>query len=214
MNFEDMQVIWDSQNEQPLYGVNEAGLRAILRDKGRKFGRFVIWQLIQTYGATLFVFAWILTILLTNYARFELLGNSVELTVWEIVALFVAAGLWVPHTLGTYVERKRQRYRDRVSASSLQDELDRDIELMEAQIRSRKKLPMAYIPPYGGMALVLLVWVRIAGLTEWLIVPIIIILIAILIWESRHQQRLVTRKMLPRKRELESLREKLTDPKR
>ena len=43
MEFEEMQVIWNSQDEEPLYALNEAGLRAILRDKSRRFGPVIVF---------------------------------------------------------------------------------------------------------------------------------------------------------------------------
>ena len=214
MEFEDMQIIWDSQNEQPLYGLNEAGLRAILRDKSRRFGRLVVWQEIQTFGATLFVISLCLFVLIAHYAQLEVSGISFELTGWDIAALLIAAGLWVPHTLGTYVKRKRQKQRERILTSSLQDELDLDIERTEDQIRTRKNLPLGYIPPHIGMALYVLVWLRITGTPVAVMLPVIVVQIIGLVWETRSQQRLVKQKMLPRKRELETLRNKLTDPSR
>ena len=42
MNFEDMKVIWDSQNVEPHYAVNEKGLHALLRTKSEKL-RKLIW---------------------------------------------------------------------------------------------------------------------------------------------------------------------------
>lgn len=214
MDFEDMQIVWDSQNEQPHFGLNEAGLRAILRDESRRFGRLVAWQEIQTYVATLFVISLCLFVVLAHYAQLEVLGTSLELTGWEIAALLIAAGLWVPHTLGTYFKWKRQKRRDRILTSSLQDELDLDIERTEDQIRTRKSLPLDFIPPHIGIALYLLVWLRITGIPVAVMLPVIVVQIIGLAWETRSQQRLVKQKMLPRKRELETLRERLTDPSR
>lgn len=202
MNLEEMQVVWNSQNEEALYGVNEAGLREILREKGRKFERLVVWQEIQTYAYTLMVLAYIGFILFAN-----------QLGLIETLTLFIAAGLWMPHTIATYLGRKRQKNRERISTPSLQASLDRDIEQIQDQIRTRKSILLEYIPPHFGIALVLVVIFGITGLSAWLIVPTSIFQILALVIEIRSQERLIDQKILPRKRELESLREKLTDSK-
>jgi hypothetical protein len=212
MDFEDLQVIWDSQKEQPMYGVNESGLRDILREKSRKFGVFVFWQEIQTFGATFTVFGFVFMIFLADYGSFELFGNSVELANWEIITLLLAAGLWVRHTFLTYLLRKKQKRRERRSMSSLKEYLNREIEHTEEQIWARTNPRRGFALPYSGAALLMLVWLNISGVPLWGIFPIIAVLVPILFWESRHQERHVTNKILPRKKELESLRDKLNDP--
>ena len=214
MDFEDLQVIWDSQKEKPMYGVNESGLRNILREKSRKFSIFVFWQEIQTFGATLFVQVAVLTILFTHFSGREIFGNTMDLANWEIVTLLIAGGLWVPHTLGTYRMRKKQKSRQRIMTSSLQEHLDVEIEHAEDQISARKDPRRGFALPYTGAALLSLVWGTINGIPLWQILPLIAILVPILFWESRQQERHVTNKILPRKRELESLRDKLIDPNR
>ena len=66
-----------------------------------------------------------------------------------------------------------------------------------------------FLPPYTGGVLFMLVVFRMSGMTEWAMVPFIAVMVVALVWESRSQQRLVDLKFIPRKRELESLRDKL-----
>ena len=63
MEFEDMKVIWDSQEKAPLYAMNEEGLHDLLRGKGRKFRRLIFWQQWQSYLSSLFVVLVIFAIL-------------------------------------------------------------------------------------------------------------------------------------------------------
>ena len=41
MQFEDLQVIWNSQHDRPLYGFDEAGLQQVLRGNRQRFQRFL-----------------------------------------------------------------------------------------------------------------------------------------------------------------------------
>ena len=77
------------------------------------------------------------------------------------------------------------------------------------QISKRKHIMRDFLPPYTGGVLFMLVVFRMSGMTEWAMVPFIAVMVVALVWESRSQQRLVDLKFIPRKRELESLRDKL-----
>ena len=73
---------------------------------------------------------------------------------------------------------------------------------------------MGFIPPYFGSGLFISVVFGVTGFQSWSLVVFIAGLIIALIIESRSQRRLIERKMIPRLNELETLREKLTDPQR
>lgn len=212
MDFEEMKVIWDSQNQAPIYGVNEAELHTILRTKSRKFGRLVFWQVFASYGSTVATVTSILLVLLANsFGVLSEVATLSALTGWDIVALLVAACAWIHFSVAIYLGQKRQKYRESRFTSSLRGDLDRDIAQTEFQIRKREKVLLGFIPPYVGSTLMALVMFRISGLSEWLVVPLSILMIVCLLNETRSQKRLVERKMLPRKLELENLREKLID---
>lgn len=42
MDFEEMKVIWDSQNEEPMYAINQSALQASIKRKTRGFRRQVL----------------------------------------------------------------------------------------------------------------------------------------------------------------------------
>ena len=215
MEFEDIQVVWNSQHDKPLYGVDEVGLHKILRSKSQRFRRLIYWQRLQTYGSSLLVLVLIAAVLLVNY--FGLLGkvgSSRALAGWEIVALLVAMVAWLQFSLSVYFGQKQQKNRERSDTQSLLEDLDREIKHTTYQIRTRKNLLMGFIPPYIGAGLFMLVVFGVTGVSRWILIPVIGGLILGLIIESRSQRRLVEREMVPRLRELETLREKLIDPHR
>jgi hypothetical protein len=208
MEFDDLKVIWDSQNEEPLYAVNEDGLQAMLRKKAQAFKRLVFWQEAQTYGSTLFVLG-VVSILLTGYftgVLDRLRGN--EMTSWDAVALFVGAGCWLQFGFNVWFVRIKQRKKERGFPATLRGELDRDIEQAEFEINSRRHLVRDFLPPYLGSGLSSLVLFRATG-AEWMMIPLIVAMVLALVVETRCQRRLVTNKLIPRKEELESLRNKL-----
>ena len=213
MEFEDMQVVWNSQHDKPLYGVDEVGLHKILRSKSQRFHRLIYWQHIQTYGSSLLVLVLIAAILLVNY--FGLLGkvgSSRALAGWEIVALLVAMVAWLQFSLSVYFGQKQQKNRERSDTQSLLEDLDREIKHTTYQIRTRKHILMGFIPPYFGTGLFMLVVFGVTGVSRWMLIPVIGGLILGLIIESRSQRRLIEREMVPRLSELETLRDKLADP--
>ena len=128
---------------------------------------------------------------------------------WDSLTLLLAASGWLYFGGKIYVGRKKQEQRERKFTSSLRDELDRDIAQVEYQISSRKHIVLGFIPPYAGAILFMWVVFRMAGVTEWAVVPLTAAMIGGLVLESRSQQRLVDHKLAPRKEELESLRDKL-----
>jgi hypothetical protein len=213
MEFEDMKVIWDSQEKAPLYAMNEEGLHDLLRGKGRKFRRLIFWQQWQSYLSSLFVVLVIFAILGAHFlGAFNEPGELAPTTGWDVMALLVAAACWIQFAVSIYIGQKRQERREREFAGTLLGDVDRDIEQTRYQITTRRNIVTGFIPPYVGACLIQLVVFRSQGLSEWTMVPVIALLIFCLIVESRSQQRLVDQTIHPRLRELETLRAKLTDP--
>ena len=174
MDLEELQVIWDSQNEKPLYAVDESALRSILQQGRRRFDRFVLWQDIQTFFATSLVFSLCLGFFLAHYFEFKVFTNPVVLTGWEVAALILVVALWVPHTIGAYRVRLRQKRRARQSISSLQEELNKDIEQTEDHIRARKNPALIFVAPQIGMTLFMTVGLHIVD-TKIMIMMMMII---------------------------------------
>ncbi len=69
---------------------------------------------------------------------------------------------------------------------------------------------LGFVPPYLGSTLFIITVFGISGISYWVIVPVVIVMITALIVESRCQRRFVKQEITPRLRDLETLREKLT----
>lgn len=211
MNFDDLKVIWDSQNVEPHYAVNEEGLHSVLRTKSEKLRKLIWWQEIQTYGSSTLMLGAISALLITHWTGMltRVSAKWIEPSQWEVLGLLVAAAGWLYFGGSIYLNRKKQRRRAAEYTSSLRDELERDIEQVDYEINARKHLVRGFIPPYTGGILFIWVFFRISGLPDWPIIPFTLFMIGALLFESRSQQGLVDRELVPRKQDLESLREKL-----
>jgi len=49
MEFKDLKVIWDTQNEEPLFAVNQQGLKTVIDKKSKAYRKFIVWQETQAY---------------------------------------------------------------------------------------------------------------------------------------------------------------------
>lgn len=208
MEFEDMKVIWDSQEQEPLYAVNEDGLQAVLRKKAEEFKRLVFWQEAQTYGSSLFVVIMISIALVAYFTGVLERLRGVQLQTWHAAALFVGVACWAQFGLNVYVARRKQKERERRYSETLRDEIDRDLERVDFEIASRKHLARGFVPPYVGAFLFNWVIFRATGV-EWVMIPLVVVMVGAFVFELNSQRRLVHNKLIPRKEELEALRSKL-----
>lgn len=217
MDFEELKVIWDTQNEEPLYAVNETGLHAALQRKSQEFKRSVFWRDVREIGIGLAAGAGFLFCgSMLAFGDYQWLGASlmfeVPVTPWDGVAMFIAAGLWLHYAIYMYAGRKRQERRERQYTSSLRGDLDREIAQTEYQITmARNVLWWGLLPIWTAATLFMLVVLRLAAKSGWLLLLVSIAFLMAFFLDLRCKQRPIKRELLPRKRELESLRRKLAD---
>jgi hypothetical protein len=214
MDFDELKVIWDTQEEQPLYAIDEVVLNRVLSKKRRKLARLIFWQELQTYVAAAFSVGVIVLIICLDYFGVSWkTGHQVELSRWDALALIVSAALWLRFACHIFNGRQKQKRLERKSAPTLLDRIDSDISQVEFQIRVREQILWHYLSVYAGVWLFLLVIIHITGQSVWLMAPLIAMCVVALVIETRAQRRMVDREMHPWKRELHALRAKLIDPK-
>ena len=213
MEFEDLQVIWNSQHDEPLYGVNEEGLHNTLRNKSKQFRRVIFWQHLQTFcGCTIAITAIAGLLLLNAFGVLGNIGSSRALYGWELAALLVALICWLQFGLSVYLGNRQQKNREKHDTTSLRDDLDKEINRTKYQINTRAHIMLGFAPPYLGSSLWIIIVFGISGISYWAMLPIVLVMASALIIESRCQRRFVEREIVPRLRELETLREKLNAP--
>jgi hypothetical protein len=214
MEFEDIQVIWNSEHDEPLYGVNEEGLHNTLINKSKQFRRVIFWQTFQTFcGCTIAITAIAGLILLNAFGVLGDIGSSRALYGWEIAALLVALLCWLQFGLSVYLGNRQQKKNgEKHDTTSLRDDLDKEINCTKYQINTRSQIMLGFVPPYIGSTLLIIIVFGVSGISYWAIVPVVVVMATALIIESRCQRRFVEQKITPILHELETLREKLTAP--
>jgi hypothetical protein len=207
MNFEQLQVIWNSQDQRPLYAINETALHAELsRQRQTLRHTWFRWMILPAYLAAV---TW--GLLIGCLLVLSALDSSFTA---PDTAMLVASGgamLYFVITVARY--RRHEKRREAASGGSLREELERGIANLDYQIQSgggstanRKALPL-----FVSVLLATLVIADISGaplLFPALVCGIVLLGFPLELW--RHQRR-VQRDLLPRKRTLESLLSKLSD---
>lgn len=211
MEFEDLQVIWNSQQDEPLCGVNEKGLHNTLRNNSKRFRRLIFWQHLQTFcGCTVAITAIVGLLLLNASGLLGEIGSSRALYRWEIAASLIALLCCLQFALSVYLGNRQQKNHEEYETFSLRDDLDKEINRTKYRIRTRSHIMLGFIPPYFGRTVWIIVVFGVSGISHWAMVPVIAAMVTALIIESRCQRRFVEPQITPRLHELQTLREKLT----
>jgi membrane protein implicated in regulation of membrane protease activity len=192
MEFERMQVVWDEQKQRSMYALDLAALHEGVRRSGRRIARGVdaleIGMLLLSLGMAAFFAA---EPLLEGTARHQYFSAGILLG----VAVYLLAG------------RLRRRARERSFEPNLLGDIDRAIAQVDYHIRRIRTFPLWFMAPQLLVLVVSFVTAP-AGKPAW---AWLIVLVAFPLgtYVSRLELKCTH---LPRKRELESLRAKLTEP--
>ena len=221
MEFSEMKIIWDSQNQEPLYAMNEAALQAIVRRRNQESERclsrcFATEITIGVIcGALMFLCAGALLVsgpsLLAALPRMKTAPS-----VWDILALVAAGGIWFYYSAYMYLARKRQLRRVETFDSSLRGNLERALSRTDFQIALARDIVWRGLVPVwlaGALWVVTLLHLKAAPPT-WAYVMMATLIVGSLAAVIVRKQGSITNRFEPRKRELESLRAKLADPQR
>ena len=208
MEFEELEVIWNTQNQQPLYAINEAAVQAAMWQKRqvsrRTWFRSVVARGFLAAGGVA-VIPGLLVLVSIDTAAFT----------WLIKTRLVAAGaLWLGFVATLARGWLQEKRREGPFSGSLREELDRSIAHLEYQIRSGggKTVCMMATPLCVAVSLGMWALTDLTGASPWLLALVVGAMLSgfpVEIW--RHQRR-VTRDLLPRMQTLESLRTKLANP--
>ena len=220
MNFEQMRVIWNSQNDEPLYAIDQAALHASVRRKSRALRRRVFWRDVREISigllaaAGFLVFGGMLALGREDGWR-RLLGADVEASRWDAVTMLLVSGLWLFFAAYQLVSRMRQEQRERRFEPSLRGDLDRTISQAEYRIR------MATSIVWWGLLPVWLATLLFVNVLFNLVPtpPAVLILAAIVVpvgfaLDILFKRRPIRTELVPLKREFESLRRTLTESER
>lgn len=194
MDFEEMKVIWDTQNEETLYAINQEALHASIRRKASGFKRLVLFFEIATMLVTLSMsLVYIVEVLVKRSEYHQLLSAAI---------LLAAATRF-------FVGIRRRRQREAEFEPSLLGDLNKALWQVDYHIARARAFRWGFIFPF-----VLAVSIDVAfNLNTWFIWFWLVFLawMAIATWGIEKEIRFF---YLPKKRKLESLREMLAGSER
>jgi hypothetical protein len=220
MDFETIQVIWDSQNERPLYAMDEAALHAAVRRKSAEFDR----QISRCYvveisigllcGALMFAVAGLLATGNREWlARLPWIKAAVSFR--DVLTLCAAGAVWFYYTTFMYLKRRTQQKRAAMFPSSLRGDLDRALAQTNSEIDTAENiLWWGLIPVWLAAALWVLTLFRLQAAPTWAYVVIGTVMIVALMLVLSKKHRSIQNRFQPRIRELQSMRAKLDEPER
>jgi hypothetical protein len=220
MDFEAIQVIWDSQNERPLYAMDEAALHAAVRRKSAEFDRQISRCYVAEISVGLFcgvlMFAAAGALATGNrewLARLPWIRAAVSFQ--DVLTLFAAGVVWLYYSIFMYFKRRRQQKRAAVFPSSLRGDLDRALAQTNSEVDTAENiLWWGLIPIWLAAALWVLTLFRLQAAPAWAyaVIGIIMVIALMLVLSSKH--RSIQNRFQPRIRELQSMRAKLDEPER
>ncbi|MCH6255408.1 hypothetical protein MLD52_02525 [Puniceicoccaceae bacterium K14] len=202
MKFEDLQCIWDSQNEETVFAFDQATLNREVQSKHAKLRRkLLIRDSIEITAGFLCVA--VFTTAGIYRATQSLLSG---------IPLFLAATLILFVCLCFFRGRKEQKLIETQFDDSLIGEIDKVIAQLNYQAKFLKSVLWWYLLPCGAAAMLanFSLYNKNGSIKDHLeYFVLLVVLYSFIYWLN---QRAVTKKILPKKQSLESLRSKLTDP--
>jgi hypothetical protein len=186
-NFEEMQSVWNNQNDEKLFAVNETVLHAYIKHKGR------------TISNLLGLFEWVMIVLnlLVGIALVvDLIHNS------ESGYRLVLPVMYLTFSAYALLRRLKRRANEVRFRPTILGELDKAIWQINYLIRQGQMVMIWYVLP---LVLALSVTVFYNQEPLWTLVPTLT-LIPLLYFGVRWE---INKWHIPKKRDLEALREKL-----
>ncbi len=220
MEFEEMKMIWDSQNREPLYAMNEGALHRVVQR------RLEDWQRCLSLSFAVEIFVGLLcAVVMLVYAAVLAFGDpaslitrsGVQVTVsrWDIAAVLVAGGIWIYYSAYMIIVRRRQLRREEAFESTLRGDIERALAQTDFQIATARNIVWWGISPVWVAATLFVgALFHLKGAPAWTYLLVGSIALGAFVAVVISKQRSITRKFEPRRRELESLRAKLADPQR
>jgi hypothetical protein len=225
MEFEELKVVWSAQGEAPLFTLREADLHAVVKRRMDETSRsaacrFRVEIAISVIAATAML----------GLATYLLFGRAgwVPAFAWpkvpasglDIAALTVAGGVWL--YFAAYMSQARNRLVrcGEHFESSLRGDIDRALEQVQFQIKVATDIVWrGFVPVYAAVSLWVFVVFRLSAgplrvdflKTSYLVAYAL--MVAAFIADAGCRRKAIRERFEPQRRELQSLRGKLTNAK-
>lgn len=206
MDFDQMMNAWRAQDDKPLYGVNEDLLRLVLRHEQADIRRSLRWDQWTTY-----VVGTAMAALAGAILWWFLYRRGPELYTVAAVVGTSAFALWVG---ALWLSRRRQTMRERGFGNTLQEEIRRNLSLVDYQLSQVGRWSTAMLwsaPILVGATLIYWLLAEINDNTDfWFDAGMIVFLVGSVAWTTYETSRKTKQQLLPRRQRLSELLEMLS----
>jgi Ca2+/Na+ antiporter len=190
MEFDEMKKIWDSQNEEPLYAINEAALHRSIKSQKERAGR------LNNIGDFSLIAACIAVAIIYSI-RFIVNGTPTIYDSLIVIAMLLYSGY-------VWYSRTRRKKREQTFGHTILGDLNHAISGVKYRAWRTKSLVWRFLVPIYGLYFLDMSQTG-ASLWDWIGTAAVLVLAAL---ASRWQYNQCN---IPRLQELEALREKLTE---
>lgn len=217
MQFEDLQAIWDTQNDQPVFSINDSRLAVGLYQQREQSRR----RLLREQFAPAYVMALLMTVALglTFLSFFVKTVTKMRLTdpqmsIWDGAALVAGVAAALAVVVPMYRERRKHEGTQNVFAPSLREELERGISQLDFELSFYSKSRVWNVPAVLSLGTSVFLWevARLNGESApWTMLAVALGGVAWSVWAGIAASKKVVEQIEQRKRALESMRAALEE---
>ena len=217
MQFEDLQAIWDTQNDRPVFSMNDSRLAVGLYQQREQSRR----RLFRELFAPAYVIALSITVALglTFLVFFVKTVTKMRLTdpqmsIWDGAALVAGVGAALAVVARMYRERRKHEGAQNVFAPSLREELERGISQLDFELSFYSTSRVWNVPALVSLATSVLLCElgRLNGeSTPWTMLAVALGGVVLSVWAGLAANKKVVERIEQRKRALESMRAALEE---
>jgi uncharacterized RDD family membrane protein YckC len=189
MEIEEMQVLWNSQEQERLFAINERALHATIQRKGRNVDRLL--QIVE----------WLMIAVNLGVGIFLLVDGLRD---YDMAIEYLMPVLYLGFFLYILYRRVARRREEATFAPTMMGDLDKAIWRLDYLINQGRTIVFWYLVPLMGAAF-LVIYLNSGEFLPW---AWMLLLIPAAYFGSSWEAR---KFYLPKKRELEALREKLME---
>ncbi len=219
MKFENLQAIWDTQNEKPVFSMKDARLLlALYQQREHSRRQLFWWEFFPMYAAAAVGLAGAAFVFVAFYMKslyIKQIARDFPMSAWDYAAFAVAAASLLAMAAILYAERKKQERTQNVFAPSLREELDRGVALIDFKLSLHSTPRILKIHGLLYIAVLLFIWEvgRLNGepAPSWSIVLTCVLSMVAGSWAGLAAGKKKMEEQLPRRRALESMRASLNE---
>ena len=215
--FEDLQAIWDTQNDRPVFSMNDSRLAVGLYQQREQSRR----RLFRELFAPAYVIALSITVALglTFLVFFVKTVTKMRLTdpqmsIWDGAALVAGVGAAVAVVARMYRERRKHEGAQNIFAPSLREELERGISQLDFELSFYSTSRVWNVPALVSLATSVLLCElgRLNGeSTPWTMLAVSLGGVVLSVWAGLAANKKVVEQIEQRRRALESMRAALEE---